>query len=253
MSYLRLVRSRVIVGSFLAFAAVISAFPDIDLRISSIFYDGVSFLRAQWWADVLQKSLGYFLCISIAGAIALYAYNRLRHRKICNVDGRRVVFLLLVAIIGAGLIVNVAFKNSVGRARPRDVAEFGGKHTFSPAFALSDQCQKNCSFSSGDSAAAFYSLALAMALTRRRRFFAVGLAFGAVVSLARVAAGAHFFSDCVVSFYVMFIVADVLYYYLVMSPADRREAATSGIRLRPAFVPEAPTPIAEVAQPSQVT
>ncbi len=39
------------------------------------------------------------------------------------VDGKRVVYLFLVLIIGAGLIVNVVFKDHFGRARPRDVTD----------------------------------------------------------------------------------------------------------------------------------
>jgi membrane-associated PAP2 superfamily phosphatase len=53
-----------------------------------------------------------------------------------------------------------------------------------------------------------------MALSRKRAMFVAGIGLGSLVSLSRVASGAHFFSDTVVSFFVMLIVADVLYHYM---------------------------------------
>jgi membrane-associated PAP2 superfamily phosphatase len=42
----------------------------------------------------------------------------------------------------------------------------------------------------------------------------IAFGFGSLVSLCRISAGAHFFSDSVVSFFVMLLVADVFYYYM---------------------------------------
>lgn len=231
MTYLRLRRSRAIVGSFVLFALLISAFPIVDIEISRVFFDGRSFQK-QWWQKLLQEGLGYFLAMSFATVVILYGCNRLLKQNICNVDGRRVVYVLLVAIIGAGLIVNVALKNNVGRARPRDIAEFGGAKQFTPPFVGSAECRTNCSFSSGDAAAAFVSIALARALTRRRRYAAAAIGFGALVSFSRVSAGAHFFSDTVVSFFIMLIVADVLYYYLVLGSPEP-SPGLGGVAARP--------------------
>ena len=51
------------------------------------------------------------------------------------------------------------------------------------------------------------------------------LAYGAVVSFSRVASGAHFLSDSVVSFFVMLICADVLHHYLIVPVLERSQAA----------------------------
>jgi lipid A 4'-phosphatase len=235
MDYLRLTRSRVILVSFLLFALAVSAYPALDLRIAGWFYDGRTFLRDQWWQNLLQDGLGYLLGLCFLLVIAVYLRNRLLKRQKCRVDGRRVAYLLLVAFVGAGLIVNVALKNNVGRARPRDVVEFGGDKQFTPAFVVSRECRTNCSFSSGDSAGAFISIALAMALTHRRRYLAAAVAFGTLVSFSRISAGAHFFSDTVVSFFVMLILADLLRHYLLLTPSERM----TGIRAHPALEPAA--------------
>jgi lipid A 4'-phosphatase len=219
MDYLRRTRSRVLLISFLLFASLASAYPALDLQISRLFFDGQAFLQNRWWQNLLKDGLGYFIGLSFMAVVVLYVRNLLLRREKCRINGRCVAYLLLVGIVGAGLIVNVAFKNNVGRARPRDVVEFGGDKIFTPAFVLSNQCRTNCSFSSGDSAGAFISIALAMALTHRRRYLVAALAFGAIVSFSRVSSGAHFFSDTVVSFFVMLICADVFRYYLLWRPS----------------------------------
>jgi lipid A 4'-phosphatase len=223
MNYLRLRRGRLILGSFLVFALLMLTFPGIDLYISGAFYDGKSFLKDQWWQKILQEGLGYFLGVSFSLVVAAYLCNRLLKTHICDINGRKVAYLFLVGIIGAGLIVNVAFKNNFGRARPRDVAEFGGAKQFTPPFIPTRQCRTNCSFSSGDAAGAFFSLALVTALSRRRRYLGAAVGFGILVSLGRVSAGAHFFSDTVTSFFVMLFVSDVLYHYLVLDGRERHD------------------------------
>jgi lipid A 4'-phosphatase len=235
MHYLKLRCSRIILSSFVLFALVFTTFPEIDLQISALFFDGKSFPRDPWWQRLEQTALSWLLWFSVASVVALYVCNRLLKRHFCGVDGRRVLFLLLVLLIGAGLIVNLGLKNHFGRARPREIAEFGGTAQFSPAFVVSHECRTNCSFSSGDAAGGFFSLALAMALSRRRRLFVAGALLGSAVSLARIASGAHFFSDTVMSFFVMLIVADVLYYYVVLTDAERTRERSDGFVLKPAY------------------
>jgi lipid A 4'-phosphatase len=236
MQYLKLGRSQIILASFVLFSLVVAVYPAIDISISRLFFHG-HFPRDQWWQALLHDSLNWFLGVSLGAVVALYAINRLYKRKICNVDGKRVAYLFLVLAIGAGLIVNVGLKDNFGRARPRDVAEFGGPKVFTPAFVISHECRTNCSFSSGDAAGGFFSLALVFALARRRRVALVAaIAVGGIESVARISSGAHFFSDTGVSFFVMLIVADVLCFYLVMTPAER-EAAGPAVIVEPAFAP----------------
>jgi lipid A 4'-phosphatase len=185
---------------------------------------------------MMHVGVGYFLIASLLAVIAVYVCNRLFKRRWCGIDGKRVSYLLLVLIVGAGLIVNVTLKDNFGRARPRDVAEFGGTKQFTPAFVVSRECTSNCSFSSGDGAAGFFSLALALALSKRRSLFIAGLALGVLVSFARISSGAHFFSDTVVSFFVMLGVADVLYYYVVLNAAEQEERGYLEGVPRPAYI-----------------
>jgi lipid A 4'-phosphatase len=222
LRYLRLQRTRMILAAFLASALLLAAFPEVDLNISRLFFDGRFYLAEESWTRLLHKSVGYFVILSMASVSAIFVLNRFSKRNLWGIDGKKLLYLFLVLALGAGLIVNVIFKDNFGRARPRNVEEFGGAQTFTPAFVIARSCERNCSFSSGDGAAAFFSLALTIALSRRRSIAAAAVGFGVAVSLARIASGAHFFSDTV---------ADALRHYMrlpspeVVSRRLRRKAA----------------------------
>jgi lipid A 4'-phosphatase len=215
LGYLRLKRGQIVLACFLLSSLLLLKFPAIDIYISTMFFDTTFYLGEQRWQRWFRDGLVYFLSLSMLSVVGIYFFNRLLKRNVWRVDGKKICFLFLVLILGAGLIVNVIFKDNFGRARPRDIHEFGGSKQFTPAFIVSTQCYTNCSFSSGEGAGGFFSLALALALTRKRACFVGGLALGSLVSFSRIASGAHFFSDTIVSFFVMLIITDVLYYYIL--------------------------------------
>lgn len=215
MSYLRSKRGLIVFACFLVSSLVLVAYSGIDIYVSGLFFKHGFDLDAHWWQRLFHEGLKYFISASLILVLGLYAFNRFTRRSVCELNGRKVLFVFLVLIVGAGLIVNVTFKNEFGRARPRNIVEFGGTKKFTPAFVISNECESNCSFSSGEAAGAFFAMALAMALSRKREVFVAACAFGWLVSFLRIAAGAHFFSDVVVSFFVMLIVTDMLYFHLV--------------------------------------
>lgn len=224
MSYLKLRHARIILACFLVSSILLWKFPAIDLSISRIFFDAGFDLKEQWWYRLAREALVHFIWLSLAAIVGICVFNRLLKRNICGICVKKVCYLFLVLILGAGLIVNVLLKDHFGRARPRDIEEFGGSKRFTPAFVISSECATNCSFSSGEGAAGFFSLALAMALSRRHAIFLAAVGIGSLVSLSRIAAGAHFFSDTVVSFFVMLILADGLYYCVVLAKPERVES-----------------------------
>jgi lipid A 4'-phosphatase len=221
MHYLKLRRSGPLLACFAACSLLLMAFPQIDLYVSSLFFQQSFHLNDRWWTTFMHESIGYLLAITMTTVVGLYLCNKLSKRDLCGVDGKKVVYLFLVLIVGAGLIVNLVLKDNFGRARPRDVVEFGGTKLYTPPFVVSGECGKNCSFSSGEAAAGFFALALARALSRRRASLVAGFGFGVLTSFCRVASGAHFFSDTVVSFFVMLIVADVLHHYVVAAEHEQ--------------------------------
>ena len=219
MSYLSHSRGRAIGVRFLIISLILAAFPQVDLFVSGLFYaEGFPFDET-WLQRSIRMVTTAVLAVSILGAAAVYLLNRLLGRDVWGIDGRRVGYLVLVLAIGAGLVVNFTLKDNFGRARPRDIAEFGGGKAFTPAFSVGTECRKNCSFSSGEAAAGFFPIALVYAFARRRRAaFVAAILFGAAVSVARIAAGAHFLSDTIVSFFVMWLLADALYFAMGLAP-----------------------------------
>lgn len=216
MRYLRLARARSALLLFLGSSLLFVAFPALDLAVSKWFFDGRRFpLADRRGPELLQDFVGWFVVGAVALALGLWVVNAVTRRRLLGIDGRVVGYLLLVLILGAGLVVNLALKDGFGRARPRNVTEFGGRQPFTPAFVVSNACPTNGSFSSGDAAGAFFGFALVFAFGRRRTLLWTAVAFGGLVSFARVASGAHFLSDVVVSFFVMWITADAMRFYLL--------------------------------------
>jgi lipid A 4'-phosphatase len=219
-SYLKLRRSRTLLASFLLSSVLLVTFAHVDLRIAALFYDGSFYMARQGWTRLLHEAVNWFIVASLASVTAICLFNRFARRRLFGIDGRKLAYLMMVLVLGAGLIVNVILKDNFGRARPRDVEEFGGTLNFTPAFVVGSECDRNCSFASGDAAGAFFALAFVLASRRRHAASAAGIGFGVLVSAARIASGAHWFSDTVVSFFVMLIVADVLHYQMFeFSPA----------------------------------
>ncbi len=173
--------------------------PQIDLTVSSLFTDHQNRF---FWAHVTPliivsrtafwgaRALGVVLMI---GTLVAYVGRR----SLLGLTRKSWLFLFVALLLGPGLVANVIFKDNFGRARPRSVIEFGGNAQFTSPFSISDACEKNCSFVSGDAAFGFYlpSFAYAVSLRRSRRAFWGLTAFGSIFGLGRIASGAHFLSD----------------------------------------------------------
>src|SRR5688500_14805011 len=95
MSYLKLERARIILGCFLVSAFVLSAFPEIDIGISRIFFEQGFHLKDQWWYSLVRNGLAYLLSLSMIAILGIYVFNRLSKRDLCSINGRKVSYLFL--------------------------------------------------------------------------------------------------------------------------------------------------------------
>ena len=89
---------------------------------------------------------------------------------------------LVGPIIGCGLIANLYFKDTWGRARPVHIEEFGGNKNFTGAFKKSSECQRNCSWISGETSAAF-SFMVGSLLLKNQIFVRLNIILGFMVFL----------------------------------------------------------------------
>jgi len=184
------------------------------MMVSELFFDHDFYASQSLWVKFFYFSVQPLIFIFIIYGIILWLYNRLKKRNLFDFHGRQLLYTILVLVIGSGLIVNAILKDHWGRARPNQIIEFGGDKTFSPAFYLSDQ--DGNSFSCGHGSAAFSLIAVALLMRKRKNLWmGLALTYGSLVSLARIAAGGHFLSDVVVSFFIMYFTAKILYALMI--------------------------------------
>jgi lipid A 4'-phosphatase len=196
--------------------------PELDLRLShpwfEISHEQHKFpLRLNlvlWQVRDFGLWLSAILVAPAAGALLLkFALPR---RKLL-VSGRAIVFLLATLALAPGLLVNGILKEHWQRPRPVDVTQFGGTQAYIPWWVPRGDCQDNCSFVSGDVAGSYWMLApAALAPAAWRPFaYAGALAAGAGMSVLRMGAGAHFFTDVVFAgvftFLIIWIVHGLVY------------------------------------------
>ncbi|MFA6197511.1 MAG: phosphatase PAP2 family protein [Sulfurimonas sp.] len=200
---------------FLLSSLVFIFFPQIDLFVSSLFYDGNSFpANGMWMEKIFYYSVQPLIIAFALSTLAIFAYNFFTKNTVLNVNAKVVLYLLLVLGVAPGLIVNATLKDNWGRARPAETTNFGGTKEFTPAFIPSNQ--GGYSFSCGHNAAAFSLIGFAL-LARKRRELWMGLAlsYGVFVSIARVAAGGHFLSDVVTSFFIVTLFTYIFYALII--------------------------------------
>ena len=196
-------------------------YPQIDIFISGFFYEqGIGFIATgTWYEFLLYHSIDYVVTFSIIMPLLIWIYNLIAKKDLLHVNKKVILYLLLVVAIAPGIIVNDIFKDHWGRARPAETTIFGGTKEFTPAFIISDQ--DGYSFSCGHAAGAFYLIAIALLATKRRVFWmSLAVTYGIAISYIRIAAGGHFFSDTVVSFFIVYITT-LIFYGLILGEKQR--------------------------------
>ena len=212
---------------------IFGLWPGIDLAVTGYFHDpnlpgGRGFaIRDLAWVEALRNLVwdGTLLMPLLAAVLLGWALWR-------KTSGWFWGYILALFLIGPGLVVNTGFKAYWGRARPSNVIDFGGTAQFSPAWAISDQCTKNCSFVSGEGAGVTaLTIALLLILLRYRSRIATPLyragqalavAMLVFVGWQRVATGGHFLSDVLLSALLIGLIAAVLARFMLNRDAASR-------------------------------
>jgi lipid A 4'-phosphatase len=184
---------------------IFTLFPQIDIWTSALFFKSGFYLKDQfffWW---VYKIFGALPLILIPLLICLSIYFFIKYRDSNQTFKKNIyTFLTLSLVLGPGVLVNTILKNnSIGRARPSQITEFGGSADFTRAFEYSGACDKNCSFVSGHASMGFYFIALGW-LFQSKRWFYTGLAIGAIVGLTRIVQGGHFLSDTIFALWAVY-------------------------------------------------
>ena len=199
----------------LLFIALLAPFtPWLDLEAARFFYQGENvfynspFFRFMY---VYGEVFGFIVAFAL---LTLFLTSFISKKLKKWRPGASAILLTL--IVGAGIIVNLMFKEYWGRPRPKQVIEFGGNQEYrafwQPKFgSVSGDHQK--SFPSGHSAMGFYYLSMILVGRRYRNraitYTGAGLTtfWGGGLMLTRVVQGGHFVSDVVISPVIMWSIA----------------------------------------------
>jgi lipid A 4'-phosphatase len=207
---------RLLVGLCLAWIVIFAffhSFPAADIAVSSLFCrakDAAAggcdlFPARNHWLTGTFRPLFYWVPVAALVVMAAdiawqFARNRWADRERLGDE----LVALAAYLIGPILIVNGLLKAYSGRPRPVDASFFGGSLDFVAAGDFSGACLSNCSFVSGEAAAAGWLLCLIPLLRGPWRH--IGAALIIDISLAapflRVVMGSHFLSDALLGWLI---------------------------------------------------
>jgi membrane-associated PAP2 superfamily phosphatase len=208
---------------------IFGIYPELDLRIARIFVDwgdrpdftfSLRLHPAVWWL----REIGLWIsAILVTPAVIALVWKLVRPDAPMIIPGRAAILLVATLAIGPGLVTNVVLKDFWSRPRPVDVTQFGGKEGFVPWWDPRGDCDKNCSFVSGDVSGAYWTMAAAAVSPPQWRAlaYAGALTLGTAMGALRMMAGGHFFTDVFFAGFFTFLVIWILYGLIYRWPSTR--------------------------------
>lgn len=222
-------------GALAAGAAATVVFmlaPDFDIAVSNLFYGGGRHFTGEP-SPLVQSARAVFNTGFVLACIATFAGIVFAARSggpWLGLVFHKWLYLAVCLIIGPLIVANIGLKDHWGRARPRDIIEFGGTKTFTPVFPPADQCVHNCSFISGEASSVFILFFAAAFLMpgHARKMIAAGIVVGSLAGLTRIAQGGHFLSDVLFAGVFMALTAaclDILFTAIRSGVAEGQEVS----------------------------
>lgn len=197
-----------------ALLGLFSLFPQIDLGVATMFFQAQQCLGSTkpdqicgifpYSGDQHMRLLReiFFQLPYVVAFVLLWMLLRCwqDHGATFNaLRARNLKIALGSLLLGPVLIVNLWLKTFSGRPRPRQTDLFGGTLDFVHAGSFAGKCVSNCSFVSGEAAAAGWLFCLILIIPQPFRS-AAALPIAAVsllIPALRVAFGGHYLSDAV--------------------------------------------------------
>ncbi len=199
--------------------------PELDLAAANLFWrQGAGFIGQTPTGEML-RSIFYAAPLFLAAcAVFGWLLRLVGFKRVWTPSGRATLYLLLSLTLGPGLLVNVVLKEHSHRPRPIQTQDLGGQWEFRPWYRFDGQCQRNCSFVSGEAASAFWTLAPALLTPApiRALSIAAALTFGVATSALRMAFGGHYLSDTLWA--GLFTILIVLGLYRLFWPQKTKES-----------------------------
>lgn len=213
-------------GIGLVTAVVFTIWPQLDLKITSFFYDASTKrfpVSSFTWAQIAREAAMWVTWALVLPAIIAFVVKLAWPVRPLMMSGRKMIFLLITILLSAIVLNNVIFKSYWGRPRPVAVTEFNGALEFKPWWDPRGKCPHNCSFFSGEGGTAFWTYAPAALVPPQYRAaaYVAATAFGIFTGGLRITFGGHFATDVIASGVVSFIVAWLAYAMIFRWPSTR--------------------------------
>jgi lipid A 4'-phosphatase len=202
----------------MAALTLLFSIPALDTGMSRLFYASGFSWNPHGVLEFVRAAVPTMIVGSLLFCVLIWLMSLGSGEWIWGMSTRAIVFLLATAAVGPGLLVETLLKPNWGRARPKDIAVFGGDAAYTSPFVIAHECARNCSFVSGHAAIAFWLTAYAFLLPPvwRARGIWIGAGVGLAVGLVRIIQGAHFASDIAVAG-VMVIGANIVLARLILN------------------------------------
>jgi lipid A 4'-phosphatase len=205
-------------------SAIFAAVPQLDIWFTQLFHDpetGFPVARLPIFRALRQLN-NVVIAVTLATLFASIVMKLALPDEPSLIRPQVSTFLITTLAVGNGLIVNWLLKSYSGRPRPVHVDQFGGDLPFVRAGDLTGACPRNCSYVSGEGSTAFWIFAIWIVAPPeiRRVTLVPAVVYCLAISLNRVAFGAHFLSDVILSWGVMALVIAGGYWFLIKNPPD---------------------------------
>lgn len=217
--------------------AIFAQFPGLDLLVSVNYYNAehgffhrndTLVLALYDWTPWLGR--GLIVALALFAMLAPWAGRLLNKRghaeRAAHVTGswrHMATVSVCAALLGNGLVVEGLCKGLMGRPRPVQVEQFGGKEVYRGPFTPGNDPAHHRSFVSSHAAAGFalMSLGLTCGPAWRRRWLLIGTVAGGIVGMGRMMQGGHFLSDIIFAFYAIWLSCELVAW------VDRRRLSRS--------------------------
>lgn len=209
-----IIEHKVFLALFIVLGILAYNFSGIDIAVTNLFYNNSGFYLADnTFGIIIYKGAYYVTVLVIIILLIMLLLNVIKNINPFGLNRKAILFLITVLALAPGILVNSILKEHVGRPRPVHIEEYGGSMQFQAPFAISNQCESNCSFVSGHASFAFTFMVLGLFFRgRKRKIVLTGtFLFGALVGFVRIFQGRHFFTDVVFAFFFTWLVITLVY------------------------------------------
>ncbi|WP_162652613.1 phosphatase PAP2 family protein [Lentilitoribacter sp. Alg239-R112] len=220
-----------VIAMTIAVSVVFLIYPQLDIYLASFFADGKNGfpLNQSQFLVALRFLYNVEITVLCVTAVSMSLYTR-QNRDITKTPHQFWDLIIASFIAGPLVLVNMILKSYWGRPRPAHIAEFGGTSDFVPPYYISDQCQSNCSFVSGEgSAIATSGILLGIiawtALPHKRKLIITLITMLSALGIGlRFVKGRHFMSDSLLA--ALFSAIVILLIYKIFKISNIRDKIT---------------------------